>query len=199
MPTASIMDRWPEFKVYLKHGPLAGAYDNPLGARALYLYQGPRDTLYRIHGTNKRRRSVKGFRQVASACAISTSSTSTAASTSARRSSSSNHAAFQRLYKDPRGVLGGRSFLRGAAPMIVPVKTLSHRHRHGHWRPQRPFRDDRQAGQRRPVGAEGDGRPGQAEHDHARAPVRRRLRRLLRRRRSTSSPRATRRTRPRRR
>ena len=25
---------------------------NPLGARALYLYQGGRDTLYRIHGTN---------------------------------------------------------------------------------------------------------------------------------------------------
>jgi len=53
MPTASIMERWPEFKVYLKHGPLAGAYDNPLGARALYLYQGARDTLYRIHGTNE--------------------------------------------------------------------------------------------------------------------------------------------------
>ena len=53
MPTASIMERWPEFKVYLQHGPLAGAYDNPLGARALYLYQGNRDTLYRIHGTNE--------------------------------------------------------------------------------------------------------------------------------------------------
>jgi lipoprotein-anchoring transpeptidase ErfK/SrfK len=53
MPTASIMRRWPEFKVYLSHGPLAGAYDNPLGARALYLYQGNRDTLYRIHGTNE--------------------------------------------------------------------------------------------------------------------------------------------------
>jgi lipoprotein-anchoring transpeptidase ErfK/SrfK len=53
MPTASIMSRWPEFKVYLQHGPLAGAYDNPLGARALYLYQGNRDTLYRIHGTNE--------------------------------------------------------------------------------------------------------------------------------------------------
>ena len=53
MPTYSIMSRWPEFKVYLKHGPLAGAYDNPLGARALYLYQGSRDTLYRIHGTNE--------------------------------------------------------------------------------------------------------------------------------------------------
>jgi lipoprotein-anchoring transpeptidase ErfK/SrfK len=27
--------------------------DNPLGARALYLYQNGRDTLYRIHGTNE--------------------------------------------------------------------------------------------------------------------------------------------------
>jgi lipoprotein-anchoring transpeptidase ErfK/SrfK len=53
MPTASIMQRWPEFQAYIAHGPLAGAYDNPLGARALYLYQGNRDTLYRIHGTNE--------------------------------------------------------------------------------------------------------------------------------------------------
>ena len=30
-----------------------GGIDNPLGARALYLYQGNRDTLYRIHGTNQ--------------------------------------------------------------------------------------------------------------------------------------------------
>jgi len=29
----------------------AGPY-NPLGARAIYLYIGGRDTLYRIHGTN---------------------------------------------------------------------------------------------------------------------------------------------------
>ncbi|MGE4247803.1 MAG: L,D-transpeptidase [Parvibaculaceae bacterium] len=29
-----------------------GGPDNPLGARALYLYQGGRDTLFRIHGTN---------------------------------------------------------------------------------------------------------------------------------------------------
>ena len=48
MPTASLMEKWPEFKVYLQHGPLAGAYDNPLGARALYLG----NTDYRIHGTN---------------------------------------------------------------------------------------------------------------------------------------------------
>jgi lipoprotein-anchoring transpeptidase ErfK/SrfK len=53
MPTASIMERWPEFRAYRAHGPLAGAYDNPLGARALYLYQGNHDTLYRIHGTNE--------------------------------------------------------------------------------------------------------------------------------------------------
>ena len=31
----------------------AGGIDNPLGARALYLYQGNVDTLYRIHGTNQ--------------------------------------------------------------------------------------------------------------------------------------------------
>lgn len=32
---------------------MKGGPDNPLGARALYLYQGGRDTLYRIHGTNQ--------------------------------------------------------------------------------------------------------------------------------------------------
>ncbi len=53
MPTSSIMSRWPEFKAYIKHGPLEGRWDNPLGARALYLYQGNKDTLYRIHGTNE--------------------------------------------------------------------------------------------------------------------------------------------------
>lgn len=31
---------------------MPGGPDNPLGARALYLHQGSRDTLYRIHGTN---------------------------------------------------------------------------------------------------------------------------------------------------
>jgi lipoprotein-anchoring transpeptidase ErfK/SrfK len=34
-------------------GFLEGGIDNPLGARALYLYQGDRDTLFRIHGTNE--------------------------------------------------------------------------------------------------------------------------------------------------
>jgi lipoprotein-anchoring transpeptidase ErfK/SrfK len=32
---------------------MAGGLDNPLGARALYLWQGKQDTLYRIHGTNE--------------------------------------------------------------------------------------------------------------------------------------------------
>ncbi|MGE0196262.1 MAG: L,D-transpeptidase, partial [Methylocystis sp.] len=30
-----------------------GGPDNPLGSRALYLYQYGKDTLYRIHGTNE--------------------------------------------------------------------------------------------------------------------------------------------------
>lgn len=50
-PTANMIAADPEIK-----GPLAsrlrGGEANPLGARALYLYQGGRDTLYRIHSTN---------------------------------------------------------------------------------------------------------------------------------------------------
>jgi lipoprotein-anchoring transpeptidase ErfK/SrfK len=30
-----------------------GSLSNPLGARALYLFQGNKDTLFRIHGTNE--------------------------------------------------------------------------------------------------------------------------------------------------
>lgn len=33
-------------------GGMAGGIENPLGARALYLYDGSRDTHYRLHGTN---------------------------------------------------------------------------------------------------------------------------------------------------
>lgn len=36
-----------ELPAFVEGGP-----NNPLGARALYLYSGGRDTLYRIHGTN---------------------------------------------------------------------------------------------------------------------------------------------------
>jgi lipoprotein-anchoring transpeptidase ErfK/SrfK len=32
---------------------MEGGPENPLGARAMYLFQGGRDTLYRIHGTNE--------------------------------------------------------------------------------------------------------------------------------------------------
>ncbi|MDV7144366.1 L,D-transpeptidase [Tropicimonas sp. TH_r6] len=49
-PTANMIRREPE--VYKKWaGGLPGGPDNPLGARALYLYRGGRDTRYRIHGT----------------------------------------------------------------------------------------------------------------------------------------------------
>ncbi len=33
-------------------GGMPGGLQNPLGSRALYLFQGGRDTLYRLHGTN---------------------------------------------------------------------------------------------------------------------------------------------------
>ena len=32
---------------------MKGGPENPLGARAMYLYSGNKDTLYRIHGTNE--------------------------------------------------------------------------------------------------------------------------------------------------
>ncbi len=42
-----MVKRWPYVHA------MAGGPANPLGARALYLYEGNRDTLYRIHGTNE--------------------------------------------------------------------------------------------------------------------------------------------------
>ncbi|MBZ0259282.1 MAG: L,D-transpeptidase [Hyphomicrobiales bacterium] len=47
-PTANMRKRNPKLPVQVKGGP-----ENPLGARALYLYQDGIDTLYRIHGTNE--------------------------------------------------------------------------------------------------------------------------------------------------
>jgi len=43
-----------ELRRYRRRLPdrMEGGPNNPLGARALYLYQGETDTLYRIHGTN---------------------------------------------------------------------------------------------------------------------------------------------------
>src|SRR5205807_725996 len=34
-------------------GYVAPGPHNPMGSRALYVYDGPKDTLYRIHGTNQ--------------------------------------------------------------------------------------------------------------------------------------------------
>ncbi|MEM7567296.1 MAG: L,D-transpeptidase [Pseudomonadota bacterium] len=50
-PPASMIRRQPELAKWA--GGMPGGVDNPLGARALYLYRGGRDTLYRIHGTNE--------------------------------------------------------------------------------------------------------------------------------------------------
>ncbi len=51
-PPAEMIAR--ELKQYGRRLPdvMEGGPRNPLGARALYLYQGKRDTMYRIHGTN---------------------------------------------------------------------------------------------------------------------------------------------------
>lgn len=46
-PPAEMIRRWPHVHA-MEGGPA-----NPLGARALYLSEGGRDTLYRIHGTNE--------------------------------------------------------------------------------------------------------------------------------------------------
>jgi lipoprotein-anchoring transpeptidase ErfK/SrfK len=55
------MAEWPDWiptpDIQARLGPypprIAGGPANPLGARALYLYEGKKDTLYRIHGTNQ--------------------------------------------------------------------------------------------------------------------------------------------------
>ena len=56
-PTPEILERKPEIRPYmvqLQSGyGMQGGPQNPLGARALYLWQGKVDTLYRIHGTNE--------------------------------------------------------------------------------------------------------------------------------------------------
>ena len=56
-PTQDILQRRPQLRPAMKELQsgmgLPGGADNPLGARALYLWQGNKDTLYRIHGTNE--------------------------------------------------------------------------------------------------------------------------------------------------
>ena len=56
-PPKEMIQRQPELKRQLSTLQsglgVAGGPGNPLGARALYLWQGNKDTLYRIHGTNE--------------------------------------------------------------------------------------------------------------------------------------------------
>lgn len=51
-PTQSMIAREPSRYAQYAGGMQPGL-DNPLGPRALYLFQGPNDTLYRIHGTTE--------------------------------------------------------------------------------------------------------------------------------------------------
>jgi lipoprotein-anchoring transpeptidase ErfK/SrfK len=48
IPTANIKRRLANIP-----DKVEGGVDNPMGARALYLYEGNRDTLFRLHGTNQ--------------------------------------------------------------------------------------------------------------------------------------------------
>lgn len=56
-PPKEMIERRPELKqevVQLQSGlGMHGGPSNPLGARAMYLWQGDKDTLFRIHGTNE--------------------------------------------------------------------------------------------------------------------------------------------------
>ncbi len=51
-PPDEMIARQPELQKYsAENGGMPPALDNPLGARALYIFQGKTDTLYRLHGT----------------------------------------------------------------------------------------------------------------------------------------------------
>lgn len=50
-PPSEMVDREPELERW-RNGQPPGL-DNPLGARALYIHEGNRDTIYRIHGTGE--------------------------------------------------------------------------------------------------------------------------------------------------
>jgi lipoprotein-anchoring transpeptidase ErfK/SrfK len=50
-PTPEHLAEFPKLVKWLPGG-MPGGPDNPMGARALYLYQGEADTSYRIHGTH---------------------------------------------------------------------------------------------------------------------------------------------------
>jgi lipoprotein-anchoring transpeptidase ErfK/SrfK len=51
-PPAEMIARQPELEPYsAANGGMAPGLDNPLGARALYIFQNGEDTLYRLHGS----------------------------------------------------------------------------------------------------------------------------------------------------
>jgi lipoprotein-anchoring transpeptidase ErfK/SrfK len=50
-PTANMIAAMPRYRPY--RGGLEGGVDNPLGARALYLYRDGHDTFFRLHGTTE--------------------------------------------------------------------------------------------------------------------------------------------------
>ena len=47
-PPPAMLRRRPDLPRHMEGGP-----NNPLGARAMYLYRGDKDTLFRIHGSNE--------------------------------------------------------------------------------------------------------------------------------------------------
>jgi lipoprotein-anchoring transpeptidase ErfK/SrfK len=47
-PPKEMLLRRPDLPTHME-----GGIENPLGARALYLFSGPKDTMFRIHGTNE--------------------------------------------------------------------------------------------------------------------------------------------------
>jgi lipoprotein-anchoring transpeptidase ErfK/SrfK len=51
-PPPEMVERDPKAAPYGDGKGMPGGLDNPLGARALYLYQGKKDTLFRLHGTS---------------------------------------------------------------------------------------------------------------------------------------------------
>ncbi|HEY0918055.1 L,D-transpeptidase [Devosia sp.] len=50
-PPAEMIERQPELEEY--RAGMAPGLDNPLGARALYIFQNGKDTLYRLHGSGE--------------------------------------------------------------------------------------------------------------------------------------------------
>ena len=65
MPPKDMLARWPHLQPTADAGGLHGGPDNPLGSRALYLYQNGKDSMYRIHGTNEPEKIGQG---VSSGC-----------------------------------------------------------------------------------------------------------------------------------